>query len=212
MLSVERIIKKLKEKSTIVQEKELAKALNISNATLSNWKKRNSFSFENLNTIIAFSNEHNIDLNWLFSDTLLKAENSDEELISVSYFPDISASAGFGYVNEEFIQASSLKLPKEIFPAINERYVEAIRANGDSMEPTIHDGSVMFVNTNCLNIKNGKIYVIRLNEELFVKRIFNASKANEYIIQSDNELYPKFTLARDEFEVLGELIYNIEKL
>ena len=45
-----------------------------------------------------------------------------------------------------------------------------IRVTGDSMEPTLPDGAAVLVNLGSRRRQNGKVFVIRIGEDLVVRR------------------------------------------
>ena len=75
MINFLQIIEKIKEITKLDKDKDLAKLLNATPENFSRWKTRNSIPYEQL---IYFSNEHNIDLNWLLSDKGEKYLNNYE--------------------------------------------------------------------------------------------------------------------------------------
>lgn len=86
-----------------------------------------------------------------------------------------------------------------------------VRAVGNSMQPTIADGSICIVKNFTGNqIKDNAIYFFSYEDESFIKRL--AKNVNELVIMSDNDRYPDIILKRDEFEKLkiyGEVIKNM---
>lgn len=84
-----------------------------------------------------------------------------------------------------------------------------IWAKGDSMTPTIPDGSVLVVDLSQFEISNGCLYVINVEGDLLVKRARRRLDASIELI-SDNELYPTETIQRDrldQVQVVGRVIY-----
>ncbi|BBT05126.1 transcriptional regulator [Aeromonas hydrophila] len=87
-----------------------------------------------------------------------------------------------------------------------------IRAKGDSMEPTINDGDVILV-----RLKNGEaprdgLYVLRLSDGLFVKRLqFDLGGVR---IISDNPLYKSRDLSKEELaelDLVGRVVWAGKK-
>lgn len=128
--------------------------------------------------------------------------------IAIKYYPDISASAGFGCFNGDHCECDTIFVDRNLLPRATSKNIEAIRVHGDSMNPTMNEGDTIFVDKSQREIRNGKIFIIRMNEEVFVKRIFIAPKG--LIVKSDNPDYPQFDIKKDEAEILGQVIYTME--
>lgn len=63
-----------------------------------------------------------------------------------------------------------------------------IKAKGDSMEPTIHDGDLLLVDRSIDAIKDDAIYIVQTDHHLIVKRIQQSLDGSLTII-SDNKRY-----------------------
>src|SRR5665648_196355 len=165
MLILGEIIEKLKDiisESSIgkkVFDKDVATALNIPQATFATMKKRNSIPYEE---ILEFCALKKISVNWLFFDQavdMLKAET--DKFFQVRYFADIRASAGGGaeVFSENF---ESIALDEKIMYSMVGRgntELEAIRVEGESMEPTLLNGSIVFVDRTQININKEGVFI-----------------------------------------------------
>ena len=140
--------------------------------------------------------EENIDIDNL-------KENKKSNMIKLKYF-DLSASAGNGYFvdseNFEVMEVSEKQL-NEMGIKGNYQNIQVIKAKGNSMYPTIHDGDLLFVDINKKEIFNDKIYIINEKGFLKVKRVLIESPFAEKItIKSDNHIsgeYPPYDLKID---------------
>ena len=56
---------------------------------------------------------------------------------------------------------------------------------GESMEPTLPDGALSLVNMGERNPRDGRIFVVRIEDESVVKRVIQNSTAG-WLLQSDN--------------------------
>lgn len=133
---------------------------------------------------------------------------------SISYYPDIKASAGNGYCNSEISDVEIISLPKAIIDKkINAGKIDAIRVHGDSMNPTIRENDIIFVATNMQEIYDNKIYVIRYGDEIRVKRIFKR-RGEKILLRSDNQAFPdeEVSVHDEDIAVLGQVIYNMADL
>ena len=86
--------------------------------------------------------------------------------------------------------------------------INLITVNGDSMEPTLKDGDVIFVDTGITSFRSDSIYVARINGELFVKRFQKLPNGNLMMI-SDNTRYRSFELERSEdVTLIGRVCFH----
>jgi len=85
----------------------------------------------------------------------------------------------------------------------NARFLEAA---GDSMAPTLNDGDLMLVDVAARDLVEGKIYVITIGAEVFVKRLRRAP--GRIVMMSDNrDLHPEpeAVPAGDPFSIIGRV-------
>ncbi len=218
MLIFGEIIEKLKdvisEHTTIgkkVFDKDVATALNIPQATFATMKQRDSIPYKE---ILEFCALKKISVNWLFFDQavdMLKAET--EKFFQVRYFADIRASAGGGAeIFDE--QYENITLDEKIMHnmvGMGNTELEAIHVDGESMEPTLQDGSIVFIDRTQTNINKNGIFIASTTGGLFIKRI--QQKADGMIeLISDNSIYPPQAVHPDEITIVGKVVGNIESL
>ena len=114
-------------------------------------------------------------------------------------------SAGLGTFSQEdicdYISIPGLKNIENIF---------AVNVKGDSMEPTIKDGSIIICKKE-IELRNGEIGAFFIDEEAFVKRI---KVSKDYIaLISDNPNYPPIYIGPNEyFKVVGKVIKVISDI
>jgi len=217
MLILGEIIEKLKDvlsESAIgkkVFDKDVATALNIPQATFATMKKRNSIPYEE---ILEFCAIKKISVNWLFFDQavdMLKEET--EKFFQVRYFADIRASAGGGaYGFDENFE--TITLDEKIMHSMvgmGNTELEAIHVDGESMEPTLQDGSIVFVDRSQANINKDGVFIASTTAGLFIKRIRQRADGMVELI-SDNKAYSPEVLAPEEVSIVGKVVGNIESL
>lgn len=81
---------------------------------------------------------------------------------------------------------------------------------GDSMEPHIHNGDILLVNTTDRNFSNYGIYVIAVRDERLVKRVQRRFDGSLTLI-SDNQKYQPESIPCDlaeEISVIGRVIWR----
>lgn len=86
------------------------------------------------------------------------------------------------------------------------RSVYAWEARGDSMEPTLPGGSVVFVDTNQRNPPPDDLYALDAGDGLVIKRLRLVPRSDKIEIISDNTRYPADTLLRTDVTVWGRVI------
>ncbi len=196
---------------TKVFDKDVAVALNIPQATFATMKKRNSIPYRE---ILEFCAIKKISVNWLFFDQavdMLKAET--DKFFQVRYFADIRASAGGGaeVFNENFENITlDVKIMHNMVGMGNTE-LEAIHVDGESMEPTLQDGSIVFIDRTQTNINKDGIFIASTTAGLFIKRIRQRADGMVELI-SDNKIYSPELIAPDEVTIVGKVVGNIEGL
>jgi len=81
-------------------------------------------------------------------------------------------------------------------------------AEGDSMEPTIHNNDVLVVHLRRNKPKDGYLYAFRKGDELFVKRYQSA--LNTWRLISDNPIYKMLDIPKKEqhqLQVIGQIVH-----
>jgi len=201
-----------KEPNSKIYDKDVATELGIAQATFATMKKRGSIPFREL---MEFSAKKRISINWLFFDQ--PAEMLIEEtnrFFRVRYFADIRASAGGGaeVFDEEYEMLSMDKTIMQNMIGFGEnREIEAIHVDGESMEPTLQDGSIVFIDRAQTNINKDGIFIASTTAGLFIKRIRQRADGMVELI-SDNKAYSPELLTPDEITIVGRVVGNIESL
>lgn len=83
-------------------------------------------------------------------------------------------------------------------------------ARGDSMEPTIFDRDLVMVNLKRREIADGEIFVLRLANDLVIKRV-QREPDGSVLLMSDNKAYPNRRLTQaeaDQVDVIGRMIWK----
>ncbi len=193
--------------------------INVSEPTIGRWK--NGTSDAKLSNIIALAKAGNVSLDWLIfgigdnkEELITKKIKQDDEYVYIPFY-DIQASAGLGLFTEgataptkhlafrkRWVTAKGLQANKLI----------ALHTQGDSMEPTIKDGAIIIINTNETKVIDGKLYVVRIEEELYIKRIQKIPQGIRLI--SDNRtIYDPLDIkwedyTPDQLQICGQLIHT----
>ncbi len=129
---------------------------------------------------------------------------------------NVVASAGPGYQNDDPVELKRLPFARSVLADLGVKLENArfMVARGDSMEPTISDGSIVLVDVSFSRPKNDGIYVVVVGSEVRIKRVARGFGGSVTLV-SDNERYPTETLAPPEAEglrVVGKVVWAGGKL
>ncbi|PKF77309.1 transcriptional regulator [Vibrio sp. vnigr-6D03] len=201
MSVIDEKINELKLLTKTAKNTDLAKALGINPNSIQNWRTRGNIPDD------VFIKARLVSQN-------LSSESS--EMIRLTYY-DVEASAGNGALVEiEIAKDMSFAeryLRDELH--VNPSEVFLMRAKGDSMYPTLKDGSMMMVK-RVQDFSGDGIYVFRVNGQVMVKRL--QFQPTRIIFKSDNEqFYEPWKLTHKEiesidFEILGQAVWGGGKL
>lgn len=119
--------------------------------------------------------------------------------LSLIPFYDVEASAGHGSLIDQELQSSQMAFRKDWLKqkGLQASKCALIKAKGDSMEPTIHDGDLLLVDTSIDAIKDDSIYIVQTDSHLIVKRLQQNLDGSLTII-SDNKVYNQQIIGPDQ--------------
>ena len=108
----------------------------------------------------------------------------DGEFVAVT---EVDTSAGAGAVVQDETVVGYMKFPYEWMRSrgLQALLCRIIRVTGESMEPTLPSGSAVLVNLRSKHRQDGKVFVIRIGDDLVVKRIVLDPEAG-WLLVSDN--------------------------
>jgi phage repressor protein C with HTH and peptisase S24 domain len=138
---------------------------------------------------------------------------------SAGDIPNLTIHAGMGGGGVEAIEgAEGGFVPAEYtngywtFPdPIRQRFhniakTHALPVLGDSMTPTLIDGSIVFVDTTHVVPSPPDLYAVDYGDGLMVKRIELIPKSRKVRVISDNNRYQTHELGRQDLHVFGRVI------
>ena len=180
-----------------LNQTQFARSLGLDQTTISSWLKKKNRPRQSARDKI---------LEIYGIDIFLQAPklDIDNDCVCVKFYEDIKASAGCGVDNHcEGYELAKIDR-KLLNPKVNPAKHHAIRASGDSMEPTIKDGDVIFVEPFVGDFANNRVYIIKRQDDVFVKRLKKEGDAFEII--SDNPDYLPCKLKNDEIQIIGKVV------
>lgn len=175
MIRLAALIKKWNRDKMRGAQLRFAKAINVSQGTVSRWMSGDVPPSDDLKPRIAKELGVSVDeLNQFLDLTETNKTGKISNVIDVGpaqFIPVVgSVSADnfdldFDAVPEEFLPIPPMKIP-------GNKKVVAIRVSGDCMEPTLHDGEYVVVAETDIPPSNGKLAVFILDGGKTLKRIF----------------------------------------
>lgn len=127
---------------------------------------------------------------------------------------DVHLSAGNGH---EQVEIDLVKDNPQAFRAewirlmrLKPAKLAAMRAAGESMEPTIHDGDSLLIDTSQTTVVDGKVYALWYDGGERVKRLFRLPGGG-LRIQSDNPRHPTLEVQTSELEhvrIIGRVVHR----
>ena len=144
--------------------------------------------------------------------TTVPAQASNDDYYYIPAY-EIEASAGHGAFTEgATTPAKHLAFRKDWMHdrRLSPSSLSAIFTRGDSMEPTIPDGATILVDSSRIEPLDGKIYVIRIDDRLWVKRVQWIPSGGLRLI-SDNRTYDSFDISKahlehDNIQICGQVV------
>ncbi|APW65672.1 MULTISPECIES: S24 family peptidase [Arcobacteraceae] len=211
MLIVSEIIDKLKDILSAdgvngkIFDKDVATSLELSQANFATMKNRGKIPYSN---ILNFCAKKKISINWLLYNQNPGSLVDSTDKYWIKYFPEVSVSAGGGaYENDDDFE--SLEVPAYFVNMLggkeNLKNIDAINVVGDSMEPTLNDDNIIFMDKTKNDCSRDGIYAFTTVHGLFVKRIQKRVDGKLDII-SDNKDYPSQVLANNDIKIIGKVI------
>jgi SOS-response transcriptional repressor LexA len=192
-----------------VFDKDVATALNINQITLATMKSRNKIPYKE---ILEFCAKKRISINWLLYNQFVESlESETEKFARICYFKDIYASAGGGALNYDETD-EKIMIDEEILAHLGgekkAKEIQALNVIGDSMEPTLNDGDIVFVDRSSTNPHRTGVYIVSTPYGLFIKRLQLQANGTVALV-SDNPNYSDEIVSVSDVEVLGKVVGSL---
>lgn len=175
---------------TILSRLESEKILKINPFILKNLAEALGIDYKELYKIVDYLDE----------DDIPKGQGGNigetYEVSSIPLYESISAGCGFESADIiDYLHLPNIKKPELYF---------GVRVKGDSMEPTIRDGSIIVIKKD-EDIPDGRIGAFIVDNASFVKRIYRS--ADETQLVSDNRAYPPISVKEgNEYFECGRVV------
>ena len=193
-------------------QQEIADILSVNLGTVSARDVRNS-KYSN-KELIKIGNKYNVNL---LENTINygKTEETTQNILT-DYYPEMQISIGNN--NYELTGSKEkMSVPQKLINSYSsDKKYSIIKAAGDSMLPSIHDGDKLIIeHQNFFKIVDNRVYVFFYDNKFLCKRlILNIDKL---VIMSDNpdkSVYPTEYIINNEMErvhIIGKVVGSIRE-
>ncbi|MCG0611503.1 LexA family transcriptional regulator [Lactiplantibacillus plantarum] len=132
-----------------------------------------------------------------YADSQLKEQNG-----KVVNLPLVGKSAA----NPTELTYGDVEIEHDDFTDVPHGADTAIRIQGDSMEPLIHDGQIIFYHQQ-EEVENGEIAIVEIDGDgVTCKQIYYDYTSNEVILRSINKKYEPRHVKDDQVRIIGRVI------
>jgi len=146
-----------------------------------------------------------------------------EEIIMLDYYPESYASAGGGaypYLQKAKPMSFSKSFLEIHLGLISYKNIFILNTTGESMEPTLKDGSLIFVNpieNEDGHVRDGGIYVIMCDNTILVKRVTHNPIAKTYTLISDNPVHESIVVdaisfSEEDCKFIGRVVGSFDRV
>ncbi len=137
---------------------------------------------------------------------LLSREPPPESaVVMIPFAPEVRLAAGTGEVVFEESPEVSIAVAAEALPSwTRPERLTCVRAAGDSMEPTLHDGDLVVVDAGRSDPLDGHLFAVRTAAGLVIKRL--RQRRARWFLTSDNRAHPPHAVAEDD-RILGQVAW-----
>lgn len=195
-----------------VKAVDISKWTNVSQAAVNKWTSGKTSQLK-YDDVTALCNFLRISPAWLMDGVGSIDNYSDTDDLIVIEQIDLKASCGSGALNFESLPSIrevlvSRQWIEKNLAFYNPKNVKIITAIGDSMKPEINDGDAVFIDISDTLILRDGIYFLRVDGQLFLKRI-QRLVGNKVALISSNKAYKEQIVELDsdiEFRIIGRAI------
>ncbi|MBW9402073.1 helix-turn-helix domain-containing protein [Leclercia sp. EC_58] len=198
--SVEQFSERLKSIVPSGTGRDFAKKAGIGYSTVHNYLQ--AVSSPTLENLVLLAKAGDVSVEWLATGKEFSKTTSTDQVEKLLKIPFIDG--------EDF-----LLLDSNAFPNLRDKRANlaALRVKTDVMEPTFMVGSVLLINQNQKQLRDGKVVVLHKEGNYLYKRVQVAPDG--YNLSSDNTKYCAITVNQgslSSFDVLGEVLVVLNQL
>lgn len=181
-------------------------------------------SMPSIDKAVSIANAYSVNLDWLATGEgpkfkgdseiepacVRKAEFDEEYALIPGYHVQVSAGPGAALNGEEIKRHLAFRRKWLKFRGLDETRLAVVFAKGDSMEPTIHSGDSILIDTRRNQVEDGSIFVLRLGDDLYAKRLQKNYDGSITIISDNRTDYQPQIVPADQLynlAVIGKVIW-----
>ena len=123
----------------------------------------------------------------------------------------LSAGGGAFVLSESFSEFYAFRKDwlRSVVSAVRNAVLMKVR--GGSMEPTLHDGDVVMIDTGRILVYDDYLYAIGRDDLIFVKRLVRTSDGKVRVISDNPDIQPELVHLRD-MRIIGQVIWFAREL
>lgn len=144
------------------------------------------------------------------STCVCKDEFDEEYALIPGYHINVSTGPGSALGNETVKRHLAFRRKWLKFRGLDIARLAVVFAKGDSMEPTIHSGDSILIDTGHNQIEDGSIFVLRLGDDLYAKRLQKNYDGSITIISDNKADYQPQVVPADHLynlAVIGKVVW-----
>ncbi|WP_341873025.1 S24 family peptidase [Enterococcus faecalis] len=138
----------------------------------------------------------------IFAEKELDKQNLETEIRNRKVVPLVGKTAA----NPAVLEYGDVDIEQHSFAHVPEGADCAINIQGDSMEPLIKDGSIVFYKKQC-DVENGEIAIVEIdNDGVTCKKVIKDYSNKQIILRSINTKYEDRILENEKIRIIGKVI------
>ena len=203
-----------------ITTRELSRRIGVSHVTIGKWTKGEFVpSGENLEKIANFFSVTPAFI--LFGEPGIDGRQTvevGEDEISIPVLDVVASCGQEGHISPAVRLVRMFRSTREwllshLIASANLATLHILTADGDSMEPSIHGGDFVFVDTSQTRVTADAVYAIQYAGSIFIKRVMTRVDGSVLLI-SDNKRYePQEVRDPGSLNIVGRvvLIFNVKE-
>lgn len=205
--------KRIRELRGQIPRHEFAALLGVARNTVQDYeldKREPSAGF-----IKSICEKYKVSADWLIfgknTEYCQDKQTENASHLDYSYIPMVEAkiSAGGGsFVESEAVQgyyAFRKDWLSRVTTSTNSLVL--MRVSGNSMLPTLLENDTVLIDTSRLDIKEGKVYAIRFDHVIMVKRLAYRPGQKILVISDNSKEFTAYEVAIQDLYIIGEVIF-----
>lgn len=201
---------------------EMARRLNIPKSTLSRYENlKHQYpldEIQNFSSVLDLDPKYILGLNQISSidelynqleperqkivyDTA-KEQLYEQETVNKKVVPLVGKSAA----NPAVLEYGDIDIEQQSFSHVPDNADCAINIQGNSMEPLIKNGSIVFYKKQC-DVENGEIAIVEIDGDgVTCKKVIKDYENKRIILRSINKKYDDRILSTEEIRIIGKVV------